>query len=271
MALIAMAVYSTEENGKDKYLARTLNSLEKTVDWDSNRLILSVNGYTKRTLEIIEDYSQPDAIVGPMISEVIFNDKNLGTAEAINLAWQKRVWNENAIKMDDDVVIHQDNWIQEMENAIAKDPTIGIIGLKRKDLWENPSHKEDFYRSELIMLPHTPGENWIVVEKVNHVMGTCQMYSAALLGKIGYLYQPDLYGFDDSLAAIRCKLSGFYNCFLPHIQIDHIDPGGTPYQKWKEEHAGKQWLKYHLAVDGYKTGEKSLYYNPFKNDTDNNN
>lgn len=257
MALIAMAVYDTLENKRTGLTIRTIQNVFETTYVDKHRLIVVDNGSCKLTVDALTKMSDKDEF------KVIFNDKNLGTAEATNLAWKERRPGENAIKMDNDIEIRQKGWVDRMEEALARDPKLGIVGLKRKDCWENPAHEDPFYKSELVMLPHNPGEEWIVVEKVNHVMGTCQMYSSALLDKIGYLYQPKLYGFDDSFAAIRCKIAGFYNAFLPHIVIDHIDPGTTPYQKWKENHAAECWGDYHKAMAGYQNGTKSIYYNPF--------
>ena len=94
-------------------------------------------------------------------------------------------------------------------------------------------------------------------------MGTCQAYSPALLDKIGYLYQPRLYGFDDALAAVRCKVAGMWSIFLPHIEIDHIDPGDTEYQGWKEKHAGEDMKTYNSLASEYFSGARSIYYNPF--------
>jgi GT2 family glycosyltransferase len=226
------------------------------VNFKKHSLGLCINSATKKTVSLIGKYAD-------IISEVIPNKENVGTAEAINKIWQLRDAHENAIKMDDDVVIRQEDWIDLMEESISREPTIGQIGLKRKDLMESP-YRDDFYKSELILLPHQPGERWIVIEKVNHVMGTCQMYSAQLLEKIGYLYQPKLYGFDDSLASFRSQLAGFINVFLPQIEIDHIDPGGTMYQSWKERHSGEQWEEYHQTLKDYETGKRSIYYNPFQ-------
>lgn len=256
MSLIAMAIYSTEENGKDKYLEQTLESLRKTVDFYKHDFGICVNASTNKTTEIILEYED-------IISEIIYNDENIGTAAAINKIWQLRDYEENAIKMDDDVVIHQEGWVDLMEEAISREPSIGQVGLKRKDLLESP-YRADFYKSELLMLPHQPGEKWIIVEKCNHIMGTCQMYSAQLLNKIGFLYQPRLYGFDDALASYRSQLAGFINVFLPQIEIDHIDPGGTTYQTWKEKHSSEQWEEYHKTLADYKSGEKPIYYNPFE-------
>lgn len=257
MALIAMAVYSTSENKKDECLYKTLNSLHETVDFNKHRLILSVNESTEETMDILADYS-------PIIFDVIFNKQNLGTAEAINLAWKRRLQGEHAVKMDDDIVIHQSGWLDQLEYVVARHPSIGQAGLKRKDCIEAPwLAVDDFYKSEIQMRKHNPGERWIIVEKVNHVMGSCVLHSASLLDKIGYLWQPGIYGFDDSFMSLRSKLAGFENVFLPHIEIDHIDAGDTPYQAWKGWKASEKWMEYQQAVNAFSSGKKSIYYNPF--------
>lgn len=255
-----MAVYSTPENGKDEYLSRTLRSLKDTVDFSRHRLMLSVNAATEHTIELIEAYE-------PILENVFYNSSNLGTAEAINLAWRLRNPGEHAVKMDDDIVIHREGWLDELEEAVSRQPRIGQAGLKRKDCIESPDRPEhDFYRSKLVMLPHQNGDKWIVVEEVNHVMGSCVLHSSDLLDKVGYLYQLGPYGFDDSFMSLRCKLAGFHSVFLPHIEIEHIDPGVTPYQKWKEQQASSVWGLYSETVVGYRSGEKSIYYNPFSNE-----
>ena len=264
MALIAMAVYCTEENQKDELFDRTLFSLCNTVNFKNHRIILSINSSTEKTLKAIDVVSDVLRLQYGAALHVIHNDTNIGTAEAINKAWKLRKEGENCIKMDDDVLIYNPNWIEQMEEAIARAPQIGIIGLKRKDCIESVEHEDEYFRSKLWQLPHVGGQRWVTVEEVHHVMGTCQMYSSALLDKIGYLYQPKLYGWDDVLASARSRAAGFKNVFLPHIEIDHIDEGKTPYQAWKEKHAGEDFPLIHKLMDGYKNGTESIYYNPFK-------
>jgi GT2 family glycosyltransferase len=249
MALISLAVWDTEENGRTEYTAKTLETLYLTVNTRKHRIIIVDNGSCEATQKLLNKAAR---------IEVIRLHENIGTAKAVNKAWQLRKPNEDCVKMDNDVVIHSRDWVEDMERAIKLDPTIGIVGLKRKDCWEEPS-RDDFYKSSLEMLPHVPGEPWVVVERVNHVMGTCQMFSSALLDKIGYLYQPRLYGFDDALAAIRCQVAGFYSCFLPHIEIDHIDTGATAYQGWKEKHAGEDMAEYNRLKNGYLSGTIPVY------------
>ena len=255
MALIVLAVWDTEENGRTEYTKRTLQSLLSTVNPLKHRIHVVDNASCAATKRVLRDF-EPDITIHT-------NGQNLGTAKAVNKAWQLRKPNEHCVKMDNDVVIYKKDWCDDLERAIALDPSIGIVGLKRKDCWEEPN-RTDYYKSSLEMLPHVAGEPWVVVERVNHVMGTCQMFNSALLDKIGYLYQPRLYGFDDSLAAIRCQVAGFYSCFLPHIEIDHIDKGETEYQTWKEKHSAEVTQKVIKMTHEYYHGTRPIYYNPFQ-------
>ena len=274
MSIIVMAVYSTEENKKDEYLDKTLQSLKDTVDFTKHRLVLSVNGFTPITRLIFKKYED-------IIETIIYNETNLGTAEAINKGWRLRKKGEHAIKIDDDVVIYEKGWADLMEECISVNPRIGQIGLKRPDLIESPDNPNEFYRSELFKERLMWCE--IELEKCHHIMGTCVMHSDRLLNEVGYLWQPSLYGLDDAYMSLRSELNGFINCFIPKIKIEHIDTGATPYQKWKESEAmyylredivspfnsekhkiskGDIISRYMLIVLEYEDG-KDVYYNPF--------
>jgi GT2 family glycosyltransferase len=255
--LIGMAVYSTEENKKDECLRRTLESLDRTVDFTKHKLMLSVNASTQETKEILHYHRD-------IISKVFWNDTNLGTAEAINLVWKEREEGQHCVKADDDFIVEEVGWLDRMVRCIEREPNIGIIGLKRTDVWEHDRHEDPYYRSEFMHLPHEPGQEWLLIEKVRHVIGTCQLYNSAFLDKIGYLYQPSKYGYDDVLASWRAFKAGMITCFYPYTSIHHIDPGNTPYQDWKHRHSGEVTMEVIRIKDQYMSGERSIYYNPFK-------
>ena len=126
--------------------------------------MLSVNAKTDTTVQTLQHF-------GDIIDKVIVNGSNIGTAKAINKVWRLAEELEPCIKMDDDVVIHYAGWIDEMEEVLRRDPSIGIVGLKRKDCIENVNHPDPYYRSTLMQLPHEPGERWVIVEEAAHVMG----------------------------------------------------------------------------------------------------
>lgn len=255
MALIAMAVYDTEENKRTSVTEDTLDCLIGTVDLKKHRIILVDNNSCTKSKEVLSEFSKFENV------EVITMLRNWGTARAINQAWRMRQPGEHCIKMDNDIIVNAcGDWVDELEEAIRRDPTIGQVGLKRKDCWEWPGHEHSDWRSELHMLPHVPGESWQIVEKVKHVIGSCVMHNAALLDKVGYLYQPSLYGYDDVIMSHRTHLAGFYSCFLPHINIDHIDPGDTPYQDWKQKHSAEQTQAVIDLVHEMYNGTKPIYY-----------
>lgn len=254
MALIAMACYDLKDSGRTEMTGETLRSLMRRIDFNRHRLFVIDNNSCEETKELLDDYKERIPFT------LITNEENVGTAKAINMAWRQRTPGENVVKMDNDVVVHYDNWVDDMEYAIEKMPSIGIVGLKRRDLLENPN-SEGWMRSQLIMVPHEKGERWMVVEKCQHIMGTCQMYSSALIDAIGGLYQMGgLYGYDDSLASARAQVAGFATVFLPHINIDHIDTGGTEYTQWKINYATDMQAAYTNARKRYVDGELPIYH-----------
>ncbi len=252
MMLIAMAVYDTPENKRTWMTEATLESLANMVNWSKHRLIVVDNASCQETQDVYEQYG-----FFPFF-ELIRNDANVGTAKAINQAWRHREPGEHCVKMDNDVVVHQLSWPHQMELVFARDAEIGIVGLKRRDVDASPYNVEE--PSTIRMLPHKRGQSWIIVEEVKHVMGTCQAYSSLLLDKIGYLNQPGVYGFDDSLASIRAHMAGFKCVYLPAIGLDHIDPGGDAYCQWKRDEAGRRFPEFNTQVALYEMGAADIYY-----------
>lgn len=253
MSLISMAVHDTKENGRSEYTSRTLECLYRTVNWRKHHLVIVDNNSceeTKRMFKMI--FCDADV-------KIITLPENIGTARALNRAWKFRIPGEHIIKIDNDVVIHSKTWVEEMEEAIQRLPQIGILGLKRKDVIQTTWHEDPHYRTKLMMLPHKPGERWIVFEESGDVIGTCTMFNYALIDKVGYSYQPGLYGFEDVLFCHRAHLGGFMTGFLSHIEIDHIDRGDNPYAEWKRQEAGSRSEEMVKTFRAYVSGERPIY------------
>lgn len=268
--LICMAVYSTEENGRATYTKQTLMSLLSTVNFNVHRLFVSDNGSCNSLQTFYGDYENLFCESFPKEHLTIRkNGKNLGTAMAVNIGIRTREKGQGIIKMDDDVVVHQGGWVEEMEEAIKREPKIAIVALKREDLGESPNAKEEMYRSKLVMLPREKGMSWLVVEQLKGgAIGTCEMLSSALLDKIGFMWQPSLYAWDDADISERAQLCGFASVFIPHIKITHLDTGvteggiKTEFIKWKIEEAGRAHKAIGDRILGYKNGTIPLEYIP---------
>lgn len=259
--LLTMATHDTPENNRTWMTRRTLESMRETVDFSKHTLMVSDNGSVQETHRLYQEFAD-------IITYVEYNGENIGTANALNKLWRffarvqtRHCYNGVVCKIDNDVVWHTHNWAEQMEEVFKRDPNIGIVGLKRKDLWERPDHPDPHYRSTLRMLSHKAGQRWLVVEECNHIMGTCQAYSSALFDRIGYLYQMDgLYGFDDSLASVRAHVAGYKTVFLLGIEIDHIDPGGTAYNDWKHKYTGERLEQFRKVEQEYLSGKRDIYY-----------
>lgn len=260
MALCAMVVFDPPDEPRTALLENCLASLMTTVDWSRHRLVISNNGITSDSYLAIASHFNDALGFRP---EVIENGSNLGTARAINRVWQQRKPGQHCLKIDSDVMMNEPGWLDKLEACIAADPKIGIIGLKRKDLDESPNTPPgDWRHSTLRMLPHRKGEPWLIVERVNHVLGSCCLFNSALLDKIGYLVQFGQYGLDDGLAAVRCEKAGFYSCFYDHYVILHPDPGTCEHTQWKIEQARKYLPLYHQYVEQYRRGTRNIYHGP---------
>lgn len=254
--LICVAVYDTEENNRFQYTESTFWSLYDTIDPRTTEVVFINNA----------SYSETSEFLNTRVSslfKVINLENNVGTAEAINIGMNK--YSEEGdfiIKLDNDVEFHSKNWADKMKACLESDPSIGILGLKRKDLPNAPNHEQ--YPTTLQFANREHGDTWHVIEECSDIIGTCQMFNPELIKKAGYLYQPGLYGFDDVLMCERSRIAGFRNAFYPSIEIDHIDTGETEYVEWKRRYAGTQFTEVNKIIEGYNSGEKSIYYNPFE-------
>ena len=153
-----MAVYDTPENNRHEQTGQTLECMHEAGIFKRHDVYVIDNGSTcERTKHMFRTFCP---------FKVIETGKNLGTEGGINQAWKHRASDQPAVKMDNDVLTTNPHWPEKMIEALERDSRIGIVGLKRKDCWEHPTHENADLRSELYMLPHEPGQRWIVGEKI---------------------------------------------------------------------------------------------------------
>lgn len=240
MSLIAMCAYCTEENGKLKYLEQTIESLSKTVDWSKHRLFVINNSQYQPAIDFLSSsYWNGDFYENIGVKHL---HENLGTARGINLAMQERKPGEFVIKCDDDWSTEHVGWVEEMEAQVNANPKIGILGLKRDDVYGQMV--ED---GELL---------WC-----HDIFGTCTMYNHLMIDKVGALIQcSPQYGFDDSIYSVRSEAAGFKNAFMKNIKIVNLDEGGTEYTEWKKREAGVYLQEASTLMDLIKKGDIDYFY-----------
>lgn len=258
--LICCAVFDTDSNKRTAYTIATYKSMMETVNFDTTEIVFIDNASCDKTKKFLK------GIMSDKV-HVITNDKNLGTSGAINIGvYTYSKHGTYNIKCDNDVTFGSHGWADEMVRCIETEPSIGILGLKRVDLPNQPSSKE--YPTNIDFIPeHKLGEPWfkdrIMIEWCDDIIGTCTMFNPSLLDKIGYSWQPALYGFEDNLLCVRSLMAGFRNAFLPLIEIEHIDTGASIFTEWKRKQASLYFDVFEKAKEEFLNGKRDLYYNPF--------
>jgi GT2 family glycosyltransferase len=259
--LINIAVFDTDQNKRTAYTITTYESLMKTVNFDTTEIVFIDNASCNKTKKFLK------SIVSDKV-HLITNESNEGTAMAINRGIYKYSTKDTYnIKCDNDITFDSYGWADEMVKCIETDKSIGILGLKRKDLPNQPSSKE--YPTVIDFIPkHEIGEIWfkdkIMIEWCDDIIGSCTLFNPLLLDKIGYSWQPALYGFEDCLLCTRSTIAGFRNAFLPLIGINHIDIGTNPFTEWKRNQAHVYWDKFEEAKADFISGKRDIYYSPFE-------
>jgi len=237
MAAIAVCVHSTEANDRLKYTKESLMSLVDTVDFNKHKIFIINNRSSDECADFLSWYARKG-----YASRYWNLKENIGTARGINLAIKERLPGEVVIKCDDDVLFHQSGWVEELEQGIAERTEIGILGLKRDDVYGE----------------FTEDGKYLVCDDI---MGTCTAFNPTLLDKVGFILQPSVYGFDDVIMSARSIAAGFKNAFLPHIKITHLDDGKNPYCDWKKREAALYLNEVSSLINLYKTGKLNPYDN----------
>jgi len=246
MALLAMCFHDTKENERSQYSEKCLASLVKTVNIPAHRIFLIDNQSCKKTKDMLIDMY----LGYPSNVSIIGCKNNIGTAAGINKALIQRDKKEVCIKIDNDIIWREKGWVDKMVSAIYANKDIGVLGLKRDDVWQRPDHENPAYRTTI------EGE----LEICKDIMGTCTAFNPLLLDKVGFLQQPSVYGFDDVLMSARSYAAGFRNAFLPSIKIVHLDPCTSEYSEWKRQEAGKYIGEVSKLCDLIVSGKADYYY-----------
>jgi len=250
---------------------RAITSWLETIPSDLWDLYIVDNGSTDGTAEWIETLAEGNSFI-----KAILLKENFGTAPALNLAWRYRKPAQHCVKADSDIVVNTPGFLERALKLLEVLPTIGIVGLRRKDLAERPDHPDPWLRSKLYAVEFP--DEVIRIESCNHIIGSFTLYSAKALEKFGFLYQMQderkpAYGYDDALACLRMHKLGYSTVFLRgwseiEVDIDHIDPGegngsdawNADYTKWKLEEATVWMPRYREITKEYLDGTRKCYY-----------
>jgi len=264
LALVFFPCWDTPENGRTALTRATLDSLWYTLNPSLHRLIVVDNGSCLETAHLLREAQSAGQAL-----DIITNDRNRGVAYACNQVLERRQPGEIVIKMDNDVHFRRGGWADDLVACIEREPLIGICGLKRKDekWWPLVGPDNDGIarpsESRFIALPHEPGQRWLAVEKTPWLLvGTCIALNPAFLDAVGGFWHPSgQYGHEDTILAARCRAAGFWSCYWPWVEIDHIDPmADDAYARWKAQDASDFAQEAVAACNDILTGKRGYFF-----------
>lgn len=234
------------------------------------------NGSTDGTADwLAAAYGEEDYLAEGL--EVLLLPHNIGTARAVNKAWQWARPGQICVFMPNDVTVAEPDWLLYLAAVFEKWPDAGTVNLKWAGVVYRPDHPDPRLKTKLLgnvslaekssnpsFPAHAGSCDGFPVEHTLHPFGAALAARPALLHAIGGMNQPGLYGWDDILYLARANVAGFKNVFLDGMQAEHFDSGGQEvntanYLAFKAVQAKEGSRAIGSLCADYASGRRSIY------------
>jgi len=213
-------------NGLD-YTKKCMESLEESVTNKKCDVYVVDNGSIDETLEYLR---------GLDWINVIENKENLGFVRGNNIAIN-RITEGDIILLNNDIIITQNNWIEELQKTAYKDERTGIVGCRLIN------EKGEFLHAGTYIYPETywgqqigGGQKNIGQyqddREVQGVVFACAYIKRSVIDAIGGLNEKFFSYFEDTDYCLAAKKAG-YNTVL----LGWIVPGG---EIWNEKNSKQE-------------------------------
>lgn len=190
--------------------------------------------------------------------------KNVGISKGCNAAWTKYPDNKYFLKLDNDMFVKVDGWLDDMIEFANKYPKFGTFG----------------YNVEPVSYPLAP--NGLRVKEGN-IGGACVLISKYVEGIVGYYNElfGNPYSEEDADLNIRLAFRGLKNAYMPNEDafwhapsgkagvIDQTQPGfkvggmeaelETEYRAWKDSFREKTVPLLYQQIEKYRMNIMNTY------------
>ena len=187
----------------------TKQSIESIIKHTKYPYVLTVvdNGSSDGTKEYLLELKNKG-----VIKNLILLSENVGVAKASNIAWIIEPKAKYYLKLDNDIVVEKDGWLETMVETIEKIPQAGAVA----------------YNFEPISYPLLKINGILVRPKIRgNLGGACILIPRRTVEKIGY-WRDDygLYGEEDADYGVRISLSNMINIYMADEDIGKHLPSG---------------------------------------------
>lgn len=182
-----------------------------------------------------------------IIDNLILLPENIGVAKAQNLGW--KLFEKYAVyygKVDNDVIFHKQNWLDDIVSVLDNSPEIGALGYncEQKNTYQIVDNGKVCYR-------------W----KGGNVGGACFFVSPSTKEKLGYWCEEyDKYGEEDADYGIRIMFAGLRNAYMTDEELmEHLPESRNEYRIFKDQQRADNLKgKFNEVYNGYHSKTRSL-------------
>jgi GT2 family glycosyltransferase len=141
-------------------------------------------------------------------------DKNIGCPKGLNLILSLRQPSQHFIKIDNDVKVTTQDWLDKWLTLISEEEDVVLIG---------GYYKKAFYYERFKEWRQTKsGSRWAFVYPI---MGRFMFHRGSFMDKVGYfdvLAENHVYGYEDLLICLKAQSMGKFTAVLPSVEIKHL-------------------------------------------------
>lgn len=171
------------------------------------KLTVVDNGSTDGSVEWLREAHRQGKI-----ANLFLLGENVGVARASNTAWAAEPQAAWYMKLDSDMVVEKGNWLEDLVGTAMAIPDIGALG----------------YSVEPRSYPlETVGRVNVRPKRDANIGGACFLVPRAVHERLGWWCEDyGLYGEEDGDFALRIRLSGLFNAYMPDEDMFCHLPGG---------------------------------------------
>jgi len=210
-------------NGLD-YTRACLDSIQAHTKLDQQTQVMVVdNGSTDGTLPYLR---QLDWIT------LVENGRNLGFVKGNNVGIQAAPPDHDVLLLNNDTVIQQDNWLEEMQRVAYSAEDVGIVGCRMvlgdgRLLHAGAYMPQDSFWGQQIGSLEKDVNQYGLDREVTAVTGACFYIKRAVIQAIGPLNEAFFSYFEDTDYCFRAAKAGFRTMCAGNVTIVHHENVST--------------------------------------------
>jgi GT2 family glycosyltransferase len=202
---------------------RCLGTLRRNTDLSEATVLVVDNGSTDETPERLKDYDW---------LRTIRNPKNLGFVRGNNVGIAAADPAGDVLLLNNDVEIHQPDWLQRLREAAGSAPDVGVVGCRLVLPDGRLLHAgtyilpDNLWGQQIGALEADVGQ-YPGIRDVEGIVFACAYIRRELIGRIGGLSEKYLSYFEDTDYCLRASEAGYRTVVSGDVTLVHAEHGST--------------------------------------------